>query len=177
LAQRCERPGPQAQPEPKAGFTVRYRAVVYLNASPEPVRRGAYVALTASVTDGWEYFDPHPIRLYFRRAGTTAWRYFDPATPHCIEICDEGEATNTATRRFRQTVSGTWKAVSQRTSYLESGLVLPDEATPELLRPCPRRTREAADTECPSCNLPTSAGPRSTPSAGSGDGAGNRRCR
>jgi hypothetical protein len=85
------------------------------------VRRGAAVTLTASVTDGWEYFDTHPIRFYFRRTGTTAWRYLGSATPRCIELCDIGAAAYVATRRFRQTVSGTWKAVSQRTSYLESG--------------------------------------------------------
>ena len=113
--------GPQAQPLPRAGFTLRYQGVVSFDAGPEPVRRGGLVTLTASVTDGWKYFDPHPIRLYFRRAGTTAWRDFGPATPRCIELCDEGEAAYAATRRIRQTVSGTWKAVSQRTAYLESG--------------------------------------------------------
>jgi hypothetical protein len=106
---------------PRAGFTVRYQGVVRLDAAPEPVRRGAAVTLTASVTDGWEYFDTHPIRFYFRRTGTTAWRYLGSATPRCIELCDIGAAAYVATRRFRQTVSGTWKAVSQRTSYLESG--------------------------------------------------------
>ncbi|MET0419160.1 MAG: hypothetical protein ABW022_24360 [Actinoplanes sp.] len=53
--------------------------------------------------------------------GSTAWRYFGAAAPKCVEMCDIGEAAYVATRRFRQTVSGTWKAVSQRTSYLESG--------------------------------------------------------
>ncbi len=111
---------PPAQPEPRAGFTVRYQGVVRLDAGPEPVRRGQFVTLTASVTDGWEYFDPHPIRFYFRRAGSTAWRHFGTAAPRCIELCDS-EAVYVATRHFRQTVSGTWKAVSQRTAYLESG--------------------------------------------------------
>jgi hypothetical protein len=110
-----------AQPEFRAGFTVRYQGVVSFDAGPEPVRRGAYVTLTASVTDDWEYFDNHPIRFYFRRAGTTDWRYFGSATPRCIELCDVGESAFEARLRFRQTVSGTWRAVSQRTSYLESG--------------------------------------------------------
>ena len=106
---------------PRTGFTVRYQGVVRLDATPEPVRRGAFVTLTASVTDGWEEFDAHPIRFSFRRAGGTSWRYLGSATPRCIELCDIGAATFVATRRFRQTVSGTWKAVSQRTAYLESG--------------------------------------------------------
>jgi hypothetical protein len=112
--------GPGTQTPPRAGFTVRYRAVMDFDAAPEPVRRGGAVTLTASVSDGWEYFDTHPVRLYFRRTGTTAWRYFGAATPRCVEWCD-GEAVYSATRRFRQTVSGTWKAVSTRTSYVDSG--------------------------------------------------------
>jgi hypothetical protein len=113
--------GPRAKPANKAGFTVRYQAQLHFNASPEPVARGGLVTLTASVTDGWEYFDNHPVRFYFRRAGTTAWRDFGAAKARCIELCDIGAAAYSASRRYRQTVSGTWKAVSQRTSYLESG--------------------------------------------------------
>lgn len=116
------RTGATAQPEPRAGFTVRYQGAVYLNASPEPVRRGGYVTLRASVTDGWEYSDAHPIRFFFRRSGATAWRYFGSGQPRCdTPPCDVGMVSYTATRRFRQTVSGTWKAVSQRTAVLESG--------------------------------------------------------
>ncbi|MGX6606505.1 hypothetical protein ACWKSP_30925 [Micromonosporaceae bacterium Da 78-11] len=115
------RPGPQAPAVPRAGFTVRYQGIVSLDAGPEPVRRGGYVTVTASVTDGWEYFDPHPVRVYFRRAQTTVWRYFGTATPRCDQPCGDGEVSYTATRRFRQTVAGTWKVVSARTSYLESG--------------------------------------------------------
>lgn len=113
--------GPGGRLEAKAGFTVRYQGLVSFNASPEPVRRGSQVTLTASVSDGWEFFDTHPIRLYFRSKGSTGWRYLGSATPRCDHPCGDGEVSYTAVRRFRQTVSGTWKAVSPRTSYLESG--------------------------------------------------------
>jgi hypothetical protein len=114
--------GPSAQPQPRAGFTVRYQARVYFDAGPEPVRRGGQVTLSASVSDGWEYFDTHPVRFYFRRVGSTAWRYLGAATPRCDQQpCDEGEVSYTAKRKFRQTVAGTWRVVSPRTAYLESG--------------------------------------------------------
>jgi hypothetical protein len=114
--------GPSAQPQPRAGFTVRYQARVRFDAGPEPVRRGGQVTLRASVSDGWEYSSAHPVRFYFRRAGSTAWRHFGTAAPRCEQQpCDVGMVSYTAVRRFRQTVGGTWRVVSPRTAYLESG--------------------------------------------------------
>jgi hypothetical protein len=96
VAVRDSSPGPAVL---KTGFTARYQARIFFNAGPEPVKRGGFVTLTASVTDGWEDFDTSPVRFSFRRTGGTAWRDFGAATPRCDRPCGEGAVSYTASTR------------------------------------------------------------------------------
>ncbi|MFI7598566.1 hypothetical protein [Actinoplanes sp. NPDC049681] len=103
-------------------FRLRFQGIVHLNARPEPVRAGGWVTLTSWVHDNWELFDTSPIHFYFRGTRPAAWTYKGSARPRCTFGCDEpGEQSWVATKRFRQYRSGTWRAVSTRTNYLESG--------------------------------------------------------
>ncbi|MEV8505350.1 hypothetical protein AB0368_11040 [Actinoplanes sp. NPDC051475] len=103
-------------------FRLRFQGIVHLNARPEPVRAGNWVTLTSWVHDNWESYDTSPIHFYFRGTRPTAWTYKGSARPRCTFGCGEpGVQSWVATKRFRQYRSGTWRAVSTRTNYLETG--------------------------------------------------------
>ena len=103
-------------------FRLRYQGVVHLNAKPEPVRRGGWVTLNSWVSDNWEYSDHNPIRFYFRGMRATKWTFKGAVRPRCTFGCGEvGVQSWEVTKRFRQYRSGVWRAVSTRTSYLETG--------------------------------------------------------
>jgi hypothetical protein len=106
----------------KRSFRLRYQGLVTLDAAPEPVRRGGWVTLTGSVSDGWEETDTHPIAISFRPDGSTQWTRQGSMTPRCIDYCSgDGISNWQATTKRRQFRSGVWKAVSTRTTYLASG--------------------------------------------------------
>jgi hypothetical protein len=103
-------------------FHLRYRGLVTLDATPEPVRRGGWVTLTGRVHDGWEETDSHPIALFFRPDGSTGWTRQGSMTPRCVDYCNEDGISNwQATTKRRQLHSGVWQAVSARTAYLAPG--------------------------------------------------------
>jgi hypothetical protein len=101
-------------------FHLRHRAQMSFNASPEPVRKGGTVTLKASVSYGWEGYADKKVDFYFKADGASRYVLQGSAWPTCVADCFDGWDYLVATKRFRQTRAGVWKAVTAQDSWLSS---------------------------------------------------------
>jgi hypothetical protein len=87
-----------------AGYSVPAQAAssFSFNASPEPVKKGAYVTLSGSLSGTVLRDHGQSVLFYFRASGSTAWVYQHAAWVRNAKF----------SKRIAQNHSGTWKAVA-----------------------------------------------------------------
>jgi hypothetical protein len=88
-----------------AAFTyvqIKRPSSVTLNASPEPVRKGARITAKGLLKVNGKVFARAGVKIYFKATGATTWTYRGTATT---------DSKGVYSKKFTATRSGVWKAV------------------------------------------------------------------